>query len=145
LKHPVKTITSIGCAIIGLIVTGFILLTIFGSLFHQQEPPISKTPPNISSIHQNINITSPQNGDIWYAGKPASINWASDFPQGTSFRINLNYNGKDYPIGTTDTRSFTWNVTDQIIASEIRLEVAPWNVKYSYEYSHNLVYITIAK
>jgi len=102
-------------------------------------PPTTTTP--ITNGPTSINITSPINGAIWHVGDTVTITWTSiNLPSNAYINIELQSGNKDYLIGgITNTGSFTWVVTNQIIANQIQIEL---NITIAY--SINGVHVSIS-
>jgi hypothetical protein len=143
-KTFLKVITWVAIGLISL-VTIFFAYTFIMLIFYPAHPSITTQPPDISN-QKSVRITYPQNGDTLFSGDDVTITWTSDFPEAATFHVILRKDGTDCPLGlTTNTGTFSCKITDQIIGSQILLELSSMGGDYNYSYSENMVYITIAK
>jgi hypothetical protein len=82
--------------------------------------------PTITSTTQtgtpHYTITSPKEGDIWYAGDTVIITWTTqNIPASTTITLKITDGGRGFEeiIGTTkNTGSFTWKVTSTAVGNE---------------------------
>lgn len=115
------------CLISLIVICGLISIYIY---FNPPKPYF----PVTTKVPYSFNITSPKNGEVLYVGDTARIIWTSEnLPEDAPVHFRLRDHGHlvdGHLIGryydlepTTNTGTFSWVVTDQMMSNIIKIEI----------------------